>query len=133
MRKHLATLALIASAAGLVAAPLDARPRPTGEERLAKMLEGRVAGEPRDCIFTSGSRGLTMIEGTALVYKDGRRIWVNRTAHPEDLDESDIMVIKRYGSANLCRQEQITLVDRNSGMFSGAVFLTDFVPYEKAN
>ena len=132
MRRYLGTLALVAAAAGLVAMPADARPRLTGEERLAKLIEGRTAGEARSCIFTPGSRNLTVIDKTAIVYKAGGKVWVNRTAHPEDIDEDDILVIRRFDGSNLCRQDQITLVDRSTGMFTGAIFLTDFVPYDKA-
>lgn len=132
MRKNIGTLAVLAAAAGLVAAPLEAS-RPSGEERLAKLIEGRVVGEPRRCISTTGNHNLTIIDKTAIVYKDGRRVWVNRTAHPEDIDEDDILVIRKFSGSSLCRTDMITLADRYSGMFSGAIFLGDFVPYEKAS
>lgn len=132
MRKIIATLAVTAAAAGLVAMPVEAA-RKSGEERLAKMIEGRTAGDPKSCIFTSGSRSLTVIDKTAIVYKDGSRVWVNRTAHPEDLDEDDILVIRRFDGSNLCRQDMITMADRSTGMFTGAVFLEDFVSYTKAS
>lgn len=132
MRKRLGTLAVVAAAAGLVAAPLSAA-RPTGEERLAKLIEGRVAGEPRRCITTIGSRNLTIIDKTAIVYKAGNKVWVNRTADPRSIDDSDILIIRKFGgSSQLCRMDNITLADRYSGMFSGVIFLEDFVPYEKA-
>lgn len=130
MRKYLAPFAVIAAAAGLVALPTEAA-RPSGEERLAKLLEGRTAGEPRSCIVTRPSADLTIIDKTAIVYRQGGRVWVNRTAFPQDLDEDDVMVIRRHGSS-LCRTDMITQVDRLSGIFTGAIFLTDFVPYEKA-
>ncbi len=131
MRKHLATLAVMAAAAGLVAAPLTAA-RPSGEERLAKLIEGRVAGEPQSCLPYLGSRALTIIDKTAIVYKAGGKVWVNRTAHPESIDEDDILVIRKFGSSSgLCKSDNITLADRFSGMFSGVIFLEDFVPYEK--
>lgn len=130
MRQSSAVLALIAAAAGLVAVPLDAA-RPSGEERLAKLIGDRVAGTPRNCIYAHPGNSLTVIDKTAIVYKQGSKVWVNRTAHPQDIDEDDIMVIRRYG-ANLCRTDLITQVERHSGIFSGAIFLTDFVPYEKA-
>lgn len=132
MRKHLATLAVIAAAAGLVAAPLEAA-RLTGEERLAKLIEGRTAGAPRDCIFTPGNANLTVIPKTAIVYKAGGKVWVNRTANPEQIDDDDILIIKRFSGSSLCRQDTITLADRSTGMFTGIIFLEDFVPYEKAS
>lgn len=130
MRKSSAVLAVIAAAAGLAAMPIEAA-RPSGEERLAKLIGERAPGEPRSCIVVHPSHQLTIIDKTAIVYRQGGRVWVNRTAHPEDLDEDDIMVIRRYGSS-LCRTDMITQVDRSSGIFSGAIFLDDFVPYEKA-
>ena len=132
MRKHLAMLAVIAAAAGMVAVPLEAKPRQSGEERLAKMLDGRTAGAPQNCIFTPGNSNLTVIDKTAIVYRSGGKLWVNRTANPEDIDDDDILVIRRSSGSSLCRQDMITLTDRTSGMFSGALFLGDFVPYEKA-
>lgn len=130
MRKFLATAAVVAAAAGLVAMPVEAA-RLSGEERLAKLIGERSAGEPRDCINTNASRSLTVIDKTAIVYKQGGKLWVNRTAYPQDLDEDDVMVIRRY-SSNLCRTDIVTTVDRTSGIFTGSIFLTDFVPYEMA-
>lgn len=132
MRKHLGTLAIAAAAAGLVAAPLEAA-RQSGEERLAKMIEGRTAGEPSDCIFTTPSQSMSVIDKTAIVYKAGNKLWVNRTANPEDIDEDDILVIRRFGGSSLCDTDTITLADRSSGMLTGILFLEDFVPYEKAS
>lgn len=130
MRKHIGTLAVIAAAAGLVAAPLAAA-KPSGEERLAELIEGKVAGEPQNCLPYLGSRPLTVIDKTAIVYKAGDKVWVNRTAHPEGIDEDDILVIRHFGSSRLCRSDVITLADRFTGMFSGVIFLEDFVPYEE--
>ncbi|WP_324828627.1 hypothetical protein [Qipengyuania zhejiangensis] len=100
-----------------------------GEAKLAKLLEGRVAGEPERCIRTIGSRTLRQIDGTALVYKAGDTLWVNRTRTPDQIDSDEIMVIKRFDASNLCRTDQITLIDRFGGYFTGVIFLDDFVPY----
>ncbi|MBL4858880.1 MAG: hypothetical protein JKY36_06765, partial [Erythrobacter sp.] len=65
-------LALATAALGLLAAPSvqadETAEMTRGEQKLAKMLEGRVAGEPQNCIRTIGSRSLTSIDDTALVY-----------------------------------------------------------------
>lgn len=104
-------------------------PMTKGEAKLAKMLEGRVAGEAQSCIQTFGSRNLTQIDDTALVYRDGRTIWVNRTKNPESIDDRDVMVIERFSASTLCRTDQVRLVDRTAGMLTGIIFLDDFVPY----
>ena len=104
-----------------------------GEAKLAKMLEGRVAGEPEDCITTFGHGSMQVIDDTALVYKRGKTIWVNYTKHPESLDDDDYLVIRKYGSGSqLCRLDNVTTRDRGSNFFSGVIFLDKFVPYTKA-
>lgn len=130
-------LTFAASALGLLAAPAlhaeDEVEMTKGEKRLAEMLEGRVAGEPQNCINTFGSRPLTVIDDTALVYRDGKTLWVNRTRTPDQLDDRDYLVIKRFGSSSrLCRLDNVTTHDRGSNMFSGVIFLDEFVPYRVA-
>ena len=39
-----------------------------GERRLARLLEGRVAGEPQSCIYQPRNQSLTVIDDTAYVY-----------------------------------------------------------------
>ena len=130
---RVAMSALIAACAGLLAAsPAASMDRKTGEEKLAEMLEGRVAGEPESCIRTFGNGNLTVIDKTALVYKRGDTIWVNRTRFPETLDDNDYLVIKKYGTTGqLCRLDNVTTRDRGGNFFSGVIFLEDFVPDRK--
>src|SRR3546814_11442445 len=72
-------IATILSAAMLAAAPAAvAKDRPTGEEKLARMLEGRAAREPRDCITLTSVTSSQVVDKTALVYRDGTTLWVNR-------------------------------------------------------
>jgi len=124
----IAALAAITLAAG----PSVARERLTGEQELAKMLEGRVAGEPRSCIDTRVNQNQRVIDGTAVVYGRGKTIWVNRPANASDLDNWDTMVTRQFGS-QLCRQDIVTTIDASSRMFTGSVFLSDFVPYTRVN
>jgi hypothetical protein len=119
-----ATLALVSAPAAI------AKQRETGEEKLAKLLEGRVAGEPENCISEWQSRNMRVIDGTALVYGRGDTIYVNRTRNPQDIDRHDLLVFYRFGS-QLCRLDRVTTTDRISGFYTGNIFLTDFVPYTR--
>lgn len=130
--RHMFRTAIIAlAAAGLVTAPSLAQERPRGDEKLAKMLEGRVAGEPQRCIRTFPSRSLTIIDGTAIISDQGRTIYVNRTRNPESLDDDDALLIRKIGSSGtqLCRLDMVTTFDRYAQFYTGNVFLTDFIPY----
>ena len=133
MQKWTATIASCAVAAAFLAAPaLEAKPKPTGEERLAKMLEGRVAGEPVSCIPAHTTTRMTVIRDTAIVYKSGRTIYVNRPANPGTLSDNDVLVVDRMGH-QLCKTDMMHTRSQGSPSFrTGSVFLGQFVPYTKA-
>lgn len=131
MFKH---IALAIAAFGMLSSPVLANENAQmtrGEEKLAKLLDGRVAGEPQSCIRTLGSRNLSQIDGTALTYRDGDTVWVNYTRNPDSIDDRDIMVIDRFSGSSLCRTDQVKLVDRVNGFLSGILLLDEFVPYKK--
>ena len=131
MNNFIKTAGLALATAGLLAAPAaGAREKLDGEAKLAKMLEGRVAGEPVNCIQMHPRTDLTVIDGTALVYERGNTIYVNRTAHPHDLDRRDTHVTRSY-SSRLCRQDIVMTYDLPIGMYTGSINLEDFVPYRK--
>ena len=131
---------LAIAACGLMATPVLAETHEgaatemtKGEAKLAKMLEGREAGEPTSCIHTFSTGNLQVIDGTALVYRQGKTLWVNRTRNPDSLDDDDYLVIRKFGSpSQLCKMDNVTTRDRGSNFFSGVVMLSDFVPYRKA-
>lgn len=125
MRKIIASLL----AAAALAAPAAAAPRLTPAAELDRLLAGRLAGKPTSCISLFGSRSSQIIEGTALVYRDGRTLWVNRPrSGARSLRDDDVLVTHLHGS-QLCRIDSVKLVDRNSGFQRGFVVLGDFVPY----
>ncbi|MBA4353660.1 MAG: hypothetical protein C0409_03100 [Novosphingobium sp.] len=115
----------------LAGAAADAKPRLTPEQALAKVLEGRVAGEPVDCIYTPRVMSTRIYDKTAIVYDAGNTIWVNR---PESgarmLDDNDIMVTTPFGS-QLCSVDIVRMIDRSAGFWRGSVGLGQFVPYKK--
>ena len=125
-------LMLAAVSALAVAGSADARPGQSGEAELARMLQGRVAGQPMDCIRTRPSDTVTTIDGTALIFGRGDTIYVNRTRFPESIDDNDALVIRKFGTGmSLCRTDLITTFDRTSQFYSGNVYLADFVPYKR--
>jgi len=121
----------LATATALLATPAIAgKQRITGEEKLAKMLEGREAGEPERCLPLSASSTMRVIDKTAIVYGRGNTIWVNRPANAESLDRDDIMV-RRSHTAQICNLDIVYTMDQSSRMYTGTVSLGQFVPYRK--
>ncbi|WP_156842432.1 hypothetical protein [Novosphingobium aquimarinum] len=131
--KRLATLTATAltAAALLSAPPALARDRVNGEEKLAKLLEGREAGEPVSCLPLWQTRESQVINKTAIVYGRGNTIWVNRPTNADRLDDRDILVTD-LRTSQLCNVDTIQIRDRGPGFFwRGFVGLQDFVPYRK--
>lgn len=121
----------IIAAAVLVGGPAAAKEKLEPEARLAKLLEGRVAGEPQNCIPLASISSSQIIDKTAIVYKVGSTYWVNRPkSGAESLDDDDILVTK-LPTNQLCSIDTVQLHDRSSRMWSGFVSLGDFVPYRK--
>ncbi|MBW8296788.1 hypothetical protein [Sphingopyxis sp.] len=130
MRPLIAAIFATAAITAMPAAPF-AKERLTGETKLAKLLEGRVAGEPQDCIRLASARGSEVIDGTAIVYRIGSTLWVNRPeGGAESLDDDDILVT-RLSTGQLCSIDTVELRDRSSRMYSGFVSLGKFVPYRR--
>ena len=132
MRKTIAAVLAAASVLSLSVAA-EARPKIAPEAKLAKMLDGRVAGEPQDCIYLPSIRGSRIVSKTAIVYDAGRTLWVNRPrSGASSLDDDDILVTNLHGSGSqLCSIDIIRLHDRTSFFYSGFVGLGEFVPYRK--
>lgn len=125
------TLFIVAALAAVPAAS-SAREKLAPEDQLAKLLEGRVAGEPQDCLPLTSLGSSQVIDKTAIVYRSGSTLWVNRPdGGANSLDDDDILVLKTTGS-QLCSIDTIELRDRSSHMYSGFVSLGKFVPYRRA-
>ena len=122
---------ILAAAAALATGPaLQARERLTPEQRLDKLLAGRVAGKPTSCISSYDQRDMTVLNKTALVFGSGTTIYVNRPRNAQDLDDDDILVTRSYTS-QLCRLDIVRTVERTGGFQTGFIALEDFVPYRK--
>jgi len=126
-------LGIVAAATALLLAgtAANARTHLTGEQQLAKLLEGRVAGKPVDCITMSNVDSSTVIDKTAIVYDTGRTVYVQRPkVGAESLDDDDILVTELH-SSQLCSIDTVQLHDRNGHFWRGFVGLDKFVPYTR--
>lgn len=124
-------IALTAATALLAGPALEAKPKQTPQQELAKLLEGREPGKATHCLSISATREMRVLNKTAIVYGWGNTIWVNVPKNPDDLDDDDIMITKIHGS-QLCSLDIMHTVDRTSHMTSGFINLGEFVPYRRA-
>lgn len=122
---------LMLAAAAALAAPVQAAPRLTPEQQLAKALEGRVAGKPVSCIDPRANANSQVINKTAIIYGSGHTIYLQKPADARSLRDDDILVTEIRGGGQLCNLDIIRLHDRNGLFFRGFVNLEDFVPYTR--
>jgi hypothetical protein len=107
-------LKLMLLAAVTLASPAIAARRDAPDVQLQKMLVGRVAGKPVNCISLSGSNSSETIDGKAIVYRVGSRLYVNEPrSGAQSLHRDDILVTRTTGS-QLCSIDTVRLIDRGS-------------------
>jgi hypothetical protein len=133
MIRIVSKLGLFAAAGALMLAgtAADARPRLTGEEQLAKLLEGRVAGKPVNCISLPNIQSSNVIDKTAIVYGSGSTIYVQRPRTGASSLDSDDILVTNLTTSQLCSIDTVQLRDRNGGFWRGFVGLDKFVPYTR--
>ena len=124
-------LAAVVIATPVFTTPASALARDTPEVQLNKLLAGRVAGKPTNCIPLNNTQSSTIIDRTAVVYRVGGRLYVNvPRSGAESLDDNDILVTRTIGS-QLCSIDTVNLIDRNSRFQRGFLILGQFVPYDR--
>ena len=127
--------ALLACAAATLLAG-SALAQPTAEDReaeLAEVLEGWTeAGPPERCLHVRRARIVRIVNRTAVVYRFGGALYVNRpSAGAEHLDRRDSIVTRR-GGVQLCEGEMMELTDPYSGIVRLAT-AGPFIPYRRAD
>lgn len=134
MAVRVLSAALLTAVTGMIlltAAPVQARDKLTGEQQLAKLLEGRVAEKPVNCIsLFTGNDNTTVIDKTAIVYGWGSVIYVNRPTNADTLNSDDILISHPTTGQN-CSLDTIQLRDRSTHSYDGFVGLQQFTPYRR--
>ena len=123
-------LILPAVAVAAAACPAQAFGKDDPAAQLAKITEGRVAVDPRQCIDLPQVYNTQIINKTTIAYRIGNTWYVNKLrSGAEALDSDDVMVTRTFGS-QLCELDSVKMVDRYGGFMRGFVVLGPFVPYK---
>jgi hypothetical protein len=108
------------------------KPKDEPEVQIAKLLEGRTAGEPVNCISMQSIRSSRIIDKTAILYTmNNGTIYLNRPTAGATSLRNDMALFTKTPSSQLCSVETVTLFDSVSHMYYGWVGLGQFVPYPK--
>ena len=122
-------LVFLAAAAALATVPLQAAPRLAPEAQLANLIDGRTGGAPVSCISLREIRSIRIIEGTAIVYRAGSTLYVNRPRTGMESVRKGDALLGRPFSSRLCSTEVLQVFDPTTGIARDSVFLDEFVPY----
>lgn len=122
---------LIAAALVAVSGSAQAKQR-TPEEQLAKATQGRIAGQPVDCIFLRDISSSEIVRGRAILYRlQNGTLMIN---YPDSganfLSRGDVLVTDTH-SSQLCSIDVVRLLDSGSHFPRGSVGLGKFVPYPR--
>lgn len=111
-----------------------------GQAALSRLLEGRIAGAPQDCVRLARGTSLYKFEGVGLAYKMGRTVYVNVPYNSEDVDESDSFKKPRsFGYSyyktrdEVCHKDLMMTIDRHGERLTGYLVLNRFVPYYQSD
>lgn len=129
----LATVLVVATASSAFASPAKIA---RGERSLARMVDGRVAGQPVSCIDSGRAYMTEIIDKTALVYHmPGGTMYVNRPKVGATTLDHDAIIYTRNKRMKLCHGDGMATLDTGGRGVRGlgALRLGEFVPYEKAD
>ncbi|VXC59629.1 hypothetical protein [Sphingomonas sp. 8AM] len=118
-------------AAAVVAAPVQKTDRPD-KNRVAyeKLLAGKTAGKPQDCIDTRFTRPqLTAYNGKLLYRVSGKLVYVTDTGGGcEAVSRGDVIITRQY-QTRLCRGDIAQTMNLQANIPSGSCAMGQFVPY----
>ena len=119
-------------ALGLVAvtSSVQSKPRLSGEERVAREVEGRVAGEPVACIHSTAVHSSRIIDNEASCSTHGSTIYVNRPARRRQSPTGGTLLVTRP-SARCCAHRRPCGCTTPRRGWRPARSSGDFVPYRR--
>lgn len=106
-----------------------------GQQQLAQLLAGKVAGPRVECVptFHAGSGTVLTPQAIALDVNPGLT-YVSNTAGSgcEGIVGTRYsLVTTSHGTTGLCAGDQVQIRDLQTGLFAGACTLEPFVPYRR--
>jgi hypothetical protein len=126
------TIALLASAtlSACTTAPEPRMRSAEAEAQLTKMLAGKVAGAPLNCLPSLRADNMTVIDDNTVLFRDGRTVYRNdfNGLGCNRLGNGYTLVTRTTGSS-LCSGDIAQVVDLASGMQIGGCAFGEFVPY----
>ena len=107
---------------------VDAR----AQQKLSRLLAGKVAGPPVSCLPSYRQKDMTVIDDYTIAFRDGvDRVWINKPHGGCNLlgSGSYALVTHGVGGMGLCRGDIGNVVDSMNHVTVGSCVMSDFIPY----
>jgi hypothetical protein len=112
-------------------AEMQASQHAEAQRDLSQALAGRVAGKPQDCIPIQGISGPQVVDRSTVIYRDGRRVYVNQLASEcPSLSPFDTLVVELHNN-QLCRNDLFRVLQSGSSIPGAYCRFGSFTPYLK--
>jgi hypothetical protein len=129
--------ALLAAACAHSGGPQSATPAHSAKDEadLAKVLSGRAAGPPQDCVNLDQLGGNRAYGRDVIVFSGltNEVVWVNRPPNGCLYLEPGRALLVKPTMGRLCRGDAVTVVDPTSGTEFAGCGLGQFTPYRLAH
>jgi len=128
------SLLIVSTIAGCTYAPAPQAPMvdTRAQERLNRMLAGKVPGPPQSCLPAYRQNDMTVIDDYTIAFRDGtNRVWINKPRGGCNLlaSGSYALVTHTVGGIGLCRGDIGTVVDTMNHATVGSCVMSEFIPY----
>lgn len=125
-------LALLIAAEGAALAPGSDIPA-TLSPKLARLVEGRTAGPPVNCVNLRQMRTTRIVDETAVIYEQSRGRWFVNFPQGGKCPglTADRAIATRTPSNQLCSGDLVRVFDQTTPIQYGSCALGKFVPYTR--
>ncbi len=102
------------------------------ELQLQKALQGKVAGAPVNCLPSTRTGDMTIVDDNTILFRDGRsRLYRNDPRGGcSPMGRGGYTLVTRSTTGEMCRGDIVQVVDLTSRTFAGSCSLGDFIPYQ---
>lgn len=115
-------------------------PPPSGtaqnQDRLQRLIAGKVAGTPQSCIPNITTRGNNMVvidDQTVAFRATGGRVYIGHLgAGCDNIGMGNSLVTRQSAASSLCRGDIAQLQNLSSGANVGSCTFQEFIPYSPA-
>jgi hypothetical protein len=101
-------------------------------DRMEDLLGGKTPGPPQSCITRFEAERMSAVDNNTILFRARSNLVYRNTPQGDcPIEGSSRRLEHSTISTNLCRGEQLNVVDNQTGAYFGTCILGDFVPYRR--